>query len=331
MTVTPRLFAALFAALFVGALASPTAQQKSSKPSPAIEELLWLLPTDTETVMVTQPQARTRSLPVDVLSPPDGRVRFPNVGYKETLERHLSGAGFKASVEGSRRFAPPSGLGGMLYEGANIFLFDKPLAADGKVLMSVLQKQALRVDVVGGFTVVEFRDKLENDVWASYITVLRPNLLVIATNLDYLKELIGRRTTRTGARALPSDLREWSWMDAASSFWAVRHFRRDVDSRDPSSPFVKNAAASEFDSGAVGVATYAADDGRTMVVHYLSTGSNAEDIARRIWHRPDDGMVPTIRRAAPDAIEVRFTAGNVEDLSKFLFYLIAVLGHAIYL
>jgi hypothetical protein len=329
-----RLICATLAGLFLGGtipVANPQTLQKSTKPSPAIDELLWWLPTDTETVQVTQRPSRTRGLPVEAISAPDGKVELGDVGYKETLERHLSNVRVKASLEGSRRFAAPSGLGGMLFEGANLFLLEKPFADDGKSLMGELQKQALKVDAIAEFTVVEFRDKLESDVWASYITVLRPDVLVIATNVDYLKELIARRKTRTGARALPPELEEWSLIDAASPFWAIRHYRRELDSLDPTSPFLKNAAASEFDDGAVGVVAHAAQDGRTIVVHYLSTGPKAEDVARKIWHRPGDGVVPAIRRVAAGAIEVRFSAKDEEDLSMFMYYLLAALGHATYL
>lgn len=325
------MFGVFFAVLIGGGAAHSQTQQESTKPSPAIDELLWWLPTDTETVQVTQTPGRTRGLPVEAISPPDGKIELGDVGYKETLERHLSTTRVKASLEGSRRFAAPSGLGGVLFEGANLLLLEKPFADEGKGLMAELQKQALKVDAVGGFTVVEFRDKLESDVWASFITVLRPDVLVIATNVDYLKELVARRTTRTGARALPPQLREWSLIDAGSPFWAIRHYRREPDSRDPTSPFLKNAAASEFDGGAVGVVAYADRDGRTIVVHYLSIGPKAEDVARKIWHRPGDGVVPTIRRMSADVIEVRFSATDEEDLSMFMFYLLAVLGHATYL
>ncbi len=324
-----HVFGVFFAVLIGGVVAHSQTQQESTKPSPAIDELLWWLPADTETVQVAQTPGRTRGLPVEAISLPDGKVEFGDVGYKETLERHLSTARVKASLEGSRRFVAPSGLGGMMFEGANLLLLEKPFADEGKGLMAELQKQALKVDAVGGFTVVEFRDKLESDVWGSYIAVLRPDVLVIATNIDYLKELVARRTTRTGARALPPELREWSLIDAGSPFWAIRHYRREADSRDPTSPFLKNAAAGEFDGGAVGVAAHADRDGRTIVVHYLSIGPKAEDVARKIWHRPGDGVVPTIRRVSADVIEVRFSAKDEEDLS--MFYLLAALGHATYL
>ncbi len=69
--------------------------------------------------------------------------------------------------------------------------------------MAELAKQALNVSRVGQVDVVEFRDKLEQDVWTSYISVPRPDVLVVATNLEYLREVLNRTTTRAGARAFP--------------------------------------------------------------------------------------------------------------------------------
>jgi hypothetical protein len=89
--------------------------------------VLWWLPLDTETVEVTQTPASPRGPLFDVMEHARGEIVGGDVSYAETLTRHLRGARVKATVDGSRHFRPPSGLGGTLYEGALIVRFEKPL------------------------------------------------------------------------------------------------------------------------------------------------------------------------------------------------------------
>ena len=57
----------------------------------------------------------------------------------------------------------------------------------------------------------------------------------------------------------------------------------------------------------------------------------AEQTARRLWHRPGDGVSPAFRRVGVNAIEARLVAKDEEDLAMFFFYLLATLGHATFL
>jgi hypothetical protein len=311
--------------------ARPQVQQAPARLSAEIEDLLWWLPPDTETLQITQTPQKPRGPLFDAMDHARGEIAFGDVAYADTLTRHLRPVRIKATVDGSRHFRPPAGLGEMRYEGALIFLFETPLGEIGNRLMTDLGKIALKVDEIEGLTVAEFHDTLESDVWTSYITIPRSDVLVVAWNRVYLDQLLRRRAARTGARALPSGLPEWAWLDTSAPFWAVRHYRHDDVNEDPTSPFAKTRAGDALDTAAVGVTAHATSDGRTIVAHYLSHAVDAEPIARRIWNRPGDGVTPAFRRVSKDAIEVRFTAKDEEDLSMFLFYLLAAFGHATYL
>ena len=216
-----------------------------------------------------------------------------------------------------------------LYQEVGAELPAKPLGEAANRLMADLQKTALHVDQLDGLKVVEFRDKLESDTWASYIAIPRADVLVIATDRLYLEELLRRRKSRTGSRAFPKESPEWAWVDVSAPFWVLRHYGRDAPD-DPTSPFGRKSIADAFDTAAVGVAAHVRADGRTIVAHYLSHASDAEQIARRIWSHPGDGVSPALRRVGPDVIEVRFVAKDEEELSMFFFYLMAALGHATY-
>lgn len=314
-----------------------TVGARQAKPEPstgaqtptAATELLWWLPPDTETVVVTQTPATLRTGPLFEIM----RLAEINVGdttFSTGAKRQLHGFSVKASVEGSRRFLPPSGLGAMRYEGATLFVLDKPLGSSGSAVMSELKKGAEDVMSVEGLEVVQRREKLENDIWTSYITIARPDILIVATDRQYLAQVLRRRVTKEGPRALPAGLPEWRWVDTNAPYWALRHYRRDHIDEDPSSPFVQGGAAGVFDDGAVGVTAYATADGRTVVAHYLSTSGTADAAANRMWKHPDDGVDAAVRRVGDAVIEVRFTARDSDQMRMFFFYLFAALGHAIY-
>ncbi|HYT68696.1 MAG TPA: hypothetical protein VEL51_19880 [Vicinamibacterales bacterium] len=187
----------------------------------------------------------------------------------------------------------------------------------------------MRVEQIEGLRVVEFHDEIEDDTWTSYVTIPRPDVLVVATDRAYLAELLRRRGARAGARAFASELPEWEWVDTSAPFWALRHYRRSQTTDDPAAPV--EPSSGDFDTAAIGVAAYAKSDGRTIVTHYLSRGDNAEQIARRLLDHPGDRVTPTSRRVSNEAIEVLFSAKNEEHLSMFFFYLMRTLGHSIYL
>jgi hypothetical protein len=325
------LVTALFALLVLAANVQPQ-QRPPESSAVGIKEVLWWLPPDTETILVTQVPVRPMNGPlVDEMANLSAQVNLGDATYAKTMMRHLQSAPLKATLEGSRHFTPPSGLGDMRYEGATMYLFAKPLDANGNALMTELKKTALSVDRIQGFTVLEFRDKIEDDIWSSYIAVPRPDILLQATNREYLKELLGRVVTHPGERALPDVLPEWRWVDTNSPFWAVRHYRHDHSKDDPTSPFRKSPSGIALDIDALGLTAHASSDGRTVVVYFLSRAAAPEKVADRIFTHTGDGVRPAFRKAGDGAIEVRFTATDGEHLSMFLFYLFAALGHATYL
>ena len=322
----------LTAVIFALVLAVPEVRAQSPKPPIAagVEAVLWWLPPDTETVQVTQTPAQPQGPLFEVMRHARGEFQGGSTSWANTLRQHLDGVRIEATVEGSRRFAPPTGLGGMLYEGALIIRFARPLGETGKRLMADLQQSALKADQFDGLSVLEFRDKLEQDVWTSYVTMPRADVLVVATNRAYLEELLRRRNGRTGKRALPEELPEWQWIDVSAPFWTLRHYRRDAQ-KDPTSPFSESNMVGGRDPEALGVTAHVNADGRTVVAHYVSRAASAEQTARRIWHHPGERVEPEFRRVGTNAVEVRLVAATDEHLSTFFFFLIAAIGHAIYL
>jgi hypothetical protein len=183
-----RILTAGLLVLITGAAATrPQAHQ--SKVSTDIQELLEWLPPDTETIQVTQTSTNPPGPLSDAMSLVRGELGDSDESFSKTLTRHLKGVRIQATLDASRHFSPPAGLGLMLSEGVSIVRFEKPLADNGTRLMADLAKSGLRVDRVDGVEIVEFRDRLENDTWTSLITMPSSDLLVIATHRGYLEEL----------------------------------------------------------------------------------------------------------------------------------------------
>jgi hypothetical protein len=314
--------------VLISGVARTDAQPRQPTVPADVEELLWWLPPDTETVEVIRIPANPRG-PLRALAQTPGEIVADDMSYAEILTRHLKGTRIKATIEGSRHFRPPAGLGEMQYEGAALVRFETPLGERGPRLMADLKQRARKVDRFDGLVIVEFSDQVESDVVTSSLTIPGPDLLVIATNRAYLEELLRRRKSRAQARALPGDLPEWQWVDVTAPYWALRHHRHDAPG-DPTSPFERRNGMDAFDTGALGVTAHVGADGRTVVAHYLSLTANAEQIARRIWDHPGDGVAPAFRRADTNVIEVRFVATDEDNLSMFFFYLMGALGHATY-
>ena len=297
-----------------------------------IEELLWWLPSDTETVQVTQTPKNLRGPLFNVMERAGGKTNIVSgdVAFGEPLVRHLNGTRVKATVDGARRFRPPSGLGSTIYEGAFIVRFETPLGEAGAPLIADLAERAVKVDRFDGLQIVEFREKLEKDVWTFWITLPTPDLLVIATHRGYLEELLRRRKTKVAPRAIPDHLPEWRWVDVTAPFWALRHYRRDAP-EDPTSPFARRDSTNVVDGTALGVVAHVHADGRTIVAHYVSDNTRAEQMAREMWYHPRDGVTPAFRSVGSNAIEARLVAKDEEQLRTFFFFLMAALGHAMYI
>ena len=95
-------------------------------------------------------------------------------------------------VEGSRRFRSPTALGPMRYEGCLAIIFREGLGTTGDLLMASLRERAVSVQVELGHSVVVLEGFAEKDTWVIYVTVLKPNVLLVSTNLGYMKEVFAR-------------------------------------------------------------------------------------------------------------------------------------------
>jgi len=315
-----------------------------------LKDVLSWLPNDTETLIgangpyrfpdldqrsdddATQPELTSTELELQMRSLPLALFGLKN----GILQKGLKDRMVSFAVEGSRHFRPPTGLGEMLYEGCAIAILASATSLDRESFMNSAANSATRFEEIAGVRTAVFEERLEEDVWTIFVAFPRSNIVLAATNEDYLRTVLERMGGNTGPRALPEALPEWKYANTRAPLWGLRHYQKLEASSDPTSPF---AEAAEFaDDLAVGL-TFSFEPAvrRTATVVYLSANKNSRQLFQDYLGGADaDSASPRefqirFREPAPGVLEGSATLSLKEMSYRFIFGLMGMLGHAIYL
>ena len=127
------------------------------------------------------------------------------------------------------------------YNGANIIIFRDDLGAVGDELLAPRKGAKSRREIIAGQPVsveeTEDPDPDVKDVKMRYLARPKPNVLIYATDRNYLAMVLERIASRARTRAIPADLPEWTHLDLSARFWCIRHYDRKHGPADPTSPF----------------------------------------------------------------------------------------------
>jgi hypothetical protein len=321
---------------FLTPAAASYAPAPAPKSEPGWEELMWWLPEDTETVIVSQG-------PIEIPAREPEGVDFgvaawhlatgPLMSLKDKLLlKELAGKKILTAVEGSRRFTSPANLGMMPYQGAHLVRFEPAADEALRAAFRLCQEKADRKIEVDGEPVAVFTEKHEQDVWSYLVCRPRPGVLVLATDRTYLEETLKRMGRKPDRRALPPDLPEWRQVDVTAGVWAVRHYRKESAEDDPTSPLRGQAAANVPDPAAVGFVFWYDPTGKKPAkARYLTGAADAVKIVTKGWDHPAEGLKPKVSLAAPGVVEVAGSPSDDKGGAMFLLVLLGYLGHAIYL
>jgi hypothetical protein len=331
-------------------------QTRAKQPQPgskqtALKEVLSWLPDDTETVIgangpfpvpdldtqagkdTQQTELPATELELQMRAFPLGLFGFKNGG----LQTDLKGKSVSLAVEGSRHFRPPTALGEMRYEGCEIVVFGPATPLDHNSFMKNAANSAIRFEKIRGVSVAVFQEQQENDVWTTFVAFPRSNIVLVATDANYLRAILARMSGASGPRALPETLPEWKYVNTQAPAWGMRHYQKLAEGLDPTSPFQGQHAANIPDSLAVGLAFWFQPAARKMAtLTYLSANRDASQILQNYLSMADANAASPrefqirIRQAAPDVVEGSVTFTLTEALHRFLFGLFAMLGHAVY-
>jgi hypothetical protein len=302
-----------------------------------IAEVIGWLPTTIETMIVA-------TLPFDPGHRPMGPNDVSAFGWfavgpiasreHEELFRALTGSHIRFVVEGSRAFRRPGGgLGLGRYEGVHALVFEEGDGAAIDRFMTRLATSGGLATSVSGFDAARLNWRSENADWSSFVARPRSDVLLVATAENILAETLDRIRRGGSGRALPEDLPEWSGVDKTAPLWAIRHYSRDDEGLDPTSPLTTSRrAANEPDTLAVGLAvTIAGDTSPHLAVHYYSGSPQALSIAQRFWEHPAEGLNPLFEVGPNRSVRISAAPTRPEAWTMLWLVLLAALGHAIYL
>jgi hypothetical protein len=232
------------------------------------EELLWWLPADTESVVAARGPFPVRPHSSDEkddeqwftkkASLSEIRLEFEQLPLELfislDLDTVLRGSTVALAMQGSRHFRDPlPSLEVMDFEGCSIVIFENDLGKRGERLMRELSGRTTRQETVAETTVLVFHDKLEQAEWDLFLALPRPNVLLVANNLPYLREVLERMAQRRIDRALPSHLPEWRFLDPGVRYWGLRHYDRTQAEQDATSPFSEERTFGPGDQKAIGI------------------------------------------------------------------------------
>jgi hypothetical protein len=301
-----------------------------------IQQVLSWLPTDTETVVVAN---QTFSLPdlrknnanfhieawlrAMVLAP----LRFKNGSLLDYFQNQR----VAFAMEGSRHFRSPKGFGWFPYEGCTIVVLTDDQGDHADSFFNSSSGAALRVEAVEGQKILVFEETEESGLWTIFVTFRRPNILLVATNLDYLREVLSRMQDNSGPRALPETLPEWRYVNKDAQLWGLRHYDRSQRDSDQTSPFwdpEKFVKAPFHDEQAIGLTfNYGPANGRAATITYLSGNPS---IAKKILalQEGNDVLAVVFWELDARAIEAAYGPGRPTDFILG-FVLSALLGHGI--
>ena len=312
----------VFGILETSQLAAQESLQK--RDSIDLQEVLSWLPEDTETIAVARGPFVLPSTTTPIKEDENEKRIFKDRELAEMFESlPLSLFGFKdglllprlkgkrilLGIEGSRHFRPPSDLGQMPYEGCAIALLADKLDDDIASFAKSNRKAVLRVEKIANQEVAVFQEKLENDIWTAFVAFPNNRMIAVATNRDYLEEVLARLGGKKGNRALPNDLPEWKYVNTDLQFWGLRHYDRSQANLDPSSPFGGKKSANDPDEQAIGLTLiFDHSIGKSAKITYLSGNKS-------IGGRPDDTLL-SMGKGSEAAILISNIVSLSLELSK---------------
>jgi hypothetical protein len=331
-------------------------------PSPLVEQALSWLPADTESVVAANgpfpfPDLQTddddasdNARSAQPATPPDEaaeiQYRFRSLplslfGMFGSKTSPLGPSSFHAhvllAIEGARHFGPPHGLGIGLYQGCDMAIFDHDITTDTGAFLKSAATKIVKTEKIEGQQVTVVREKLEEDTWTAYVAFPKPNIVIVATNEAYLREVLLRIGGKTGPRALPATLPEWKYSDTHAQFWTLRHFDREGKKTDPSSPFWGENSQTVADTQAIGF-TFKFDPAtsKTASFVYLSEDKDVRPAVEKFFSAfsAETGareMNTRYQVLAPGVIEVSEDLDHYESATLSMLILLALVGHPVYL
>ena len=338
----------LIAALFAGAIFS----HAQTRIKADIQQAISWLPSDTETVITTNLENGPDLTPPQLFNTEKENESNPQVSTKELWQRFAAiplrrfdskggliagmfkGRRLQWAIEGSRHFRDPAGLGEMPYEGCEIVVFKDDISVNRRSFLNSAKTIGFTTEEIEGQAVATYQEKMEADVWTILVAFPRTKMVLIATNRDYLQQVLARMKSPGNSKALPIDLPEWKHVNVEAPFWGLRHFDKGQAAQDPTSPFGGKKIANVKDDQAIGV-TFSFDPAKssTATVTWISGDTAIGQKFKAFIPSGDEGTNEwnaSVREVSPGIVESSYQLPRDEGVNRFLLFRGALMGHATY-
>jgi len=128
----------------------------------------------------------------------------------------------------------------MLYQGCTIIVLSSLRAPlDFQTFRKRAGKRVKTVEEFGGRSISVFEEGVEDDIWTTYVAFPSPNVVVIATDHDYLHTVLTQMRRGPNTRAVPPELPEWKYVNTGAAVWGIRHYRNENAESDPTSASIR--------------------------------------------------------------------------------------------
>jgi hypothetical protein len=324
----------------------PPHPRPAPKPaSPLVERMLSWLPADTETLLGATGPLQMPQMSRDANGDPSLDTSSPDA-VRDTfrqyfllllvarLEKEFKDAPIAAAIEGSRTFRPPNGLGMATYQGGLIAVFKDDITARAAAFIKDSASTAVRSEQIEGLPVGVFQDKSEGNVLTTYVAFPRPDVAVVATDESYLREVLARIGGKQGERALPDTLTEWKQLDTNAAFWALRHYSKTEVGQCALLP-PNCRAGHSTDEKPIGLTFSFSPGGSNLAtIDYLSGDEDyLRCIQKELFRQSERGvaeMQMEYSEAQSGVLEGSYNLGEIESAQYFVFVLVALIGHPIF-
>lgn len=295
--------------------ANQAAEDGAARGVSQVSQILDWLPPDTSTVVVnTQPGK------VNLKKDTGPLAEFASILALIGLPT-WSNFKYEFVVHGARHSRDPKELGLSPYDGCDVLGMQKD---EYKRMLAHAEKYSVRRGLVGGMTVYVFEEPMERDKWTYYFA-FADGLMFCATSKAYFSELFQRRAHASDEVAFPQTLEEWQYIDKDAPLWAIRVIPTDA----------KQRMKRDLDDGQiVGFAVSMDKLKQRVTVTSISTNPKGYEIAAHLWR----GILKNEQAAAPlEVVKVdkRVTRIVLDAQAPHgeapIFFLIAVLGHPVFL
>lgn len=325
-------------------VAASTLQPRAPSPaSPLVERMLAWFPADTETLVAATGPLRMPKMTRDasgVLSL-DRSPELVRDTFRQfflllllRLEKQFKDVPISAAIEGSRMFRPPNGLGMASYQGGAIAVFKDDITVPAAAFINDSAATTMKTEQIEGQSVQVFQEKSEGNIQTIYVAFRRPDVVVVATDESYLREILARMSGKQDERALPDSLPEWRHVDTSAAFWAVRHFPKAEAANGGLLPEACRVGHST-DEKPIGL-TFSFSPGASnlAMIDYLSGDEAYLGCIQKELFRQNERGVAEMRihygEEKSGVLEGSYNLDELESAQYFVFVLEALLGHPIF-